>query len=315
MIKAETSCVSSDDIIIAVVGVTGAGKSTFISHYTDEEVEIGTTLESWTVTDRSPSILGTQVVKSFKCSIPGVPRFYLVDSPGFDDSTRSDADVLRDLSTYLAASYTKGIQLSGIIYLHRIMDVRFGGAAGRNLRVFKRLCGDDNLGSVVLATTFWRNVSAETGAEREQQLQGDKKFWKDMIEKDSKVFRQDRGKASGEEIIRYLVGRRKRVTLQIQHELVKQKKTFAQTGAGVEVLGEIQRLTEYYEKQMRNKVLELEEARKERDEQWEAEIADFKRDYEAKIDKNVKAAGRLRTTWDHLWVEIEDQFERHCVLM
>ena len=45
-IKTETSRFRPDDIVIAVVGVTGAGKSTFISYYTDEEVEIGTTLES-----------------------------------------------------------------------------------------------------------------------------------------------------------------------------------------------------------------------------------------------------------------------------
>lgn len=187
------------------------------------------------MTDRSPSIPGTEAVQSFKCSIPGVPQFYLVDTPGFDDSTRSDADVLRELAANLAESYANGIQLSGIIYLHRIMDVRFGGAAGRNLRVFRKLCGDDNLGSIVLATTFWSNVSAETGAEREDQLQIDRKFWKEMIEKDSKVFRQDRGKASGEDIIHYLVDRKKQVTLLIQDELVEQKKTFAETEAGAEV--------------------------------------------------------------------------------
>ena len=36
----------AEDIVIAVVGVTGVGKSTFISYFTDEEVGIGKTLES-----------------------------------------------------------------------------------------------------------------------------------------------------------------------------------------------------------------------------------------------------------------------------
>ena len=245
--------------------------------------------------------IGTQEIKSYRCSIRGVPQFYLVDTPGFDDSNRSDADVLRDLSTNLAASYANGIQLSGIIYLHRIMDVRFGGAAGRNLRVFKRLCGDNNLGSVVLATTFWKNVNAKIGAERENQLKMDQKFWRDMIEKESKVFRQDCERASGERIIKYLIDRRRKVTLLIQHELVKEKKTFAQTGAGAEVLGEIQELRAFYEKQIANKDLEIEEARRKRDEEWLAEIESFRMEYLAKIAKDDKAVGRLRRTWNSVF--------------
>jgi ATPase subunit of ABC transporter with duplicated ATPase domains len=35
-----------DDIVIAVMGITGVGKSTFISHLTDEEVVIGRGLAS-----------------------------------------------------------------------------------------------------------------------------------------------------------------------------------------------------------------------------------------------------------------------------
>jgi signal recognition particle receptor subunit beta len=35
-----------DDIIIAVMGITGSGKTTFISHFADKDVEIGHGLES-----------------------------------------------------------------------------------------------------------------------------------------------------------------------------------------------------------------------------------------------------------------------------
>jgi len=37
---------SKDDIIIAVMGVTGAGKSTFISLLSNEEIKIGHGLQS-----------------------------------------------------------------------------------------------------------------------------------------------------------------------------------------------------------------------------------------------------------------------------
>ncbi|KAL8718437.1 MAG: hypothetical protein Q9181_008200 [Wetmoreana brouardii] len=190
------------------------------------------------------------------------------------------------------------------------MDVRFGGAAGRNLRVFKRLCGEDNLGSVVMATTFWKNVDPDTGAERESQLHSDKRFWKDMIEKGSSVFRQDRGKASGEVIIRYLINRKNRVTLRIQHELVKERKTFAKTDAGIEVLSEWKEQKERYEKQIETLKREK-EALKKADKQEIADVDEEMREYETKIDMNEEAVGRLRRTWDYMRESIED----HCVVM
>ena len=45
---------SKDDIIIAIMGVTGAGKSTFISLLTHEKIEIGHGLQSCKLS-RSPN--------------------------------------------------------------------------------------------------------------------------------------------------------------------------------------------------------------------------------------------------------------------
>lgn len=36
----------SDEILIAVMGITGSGKSTFISHCTEDEVPVGNHLQS-----------------------------------------------------------------------------------------------------------------------------------------------------------------------------------------------------------------------------------------------------------------------------
>jgi hypothetical protein len=43
---------SKNDIIIAVMGVTGAGKSTFISLLSDEKIEIGHGLKSCELFER-----------------------------------------------------------------------------------------------------------------------------------------------------------------------------------------------------------------------------------------------------------------------
>jgi hypothetical protein len=153
---------SKNDIIIAVMGVTGAGKSTFISLLSDAEIQIGHGLQSceFTVRDvglphqRTDLAKGTSAVGVYYFMLHGV-RVWLIDTPGFDDTNRSDAEVLKDVAFWLAAAYTRETQLAGIIYLHRITEVRMLGSAKRNLRMFKQLCGTNNLNSVILVTTHW----------------------------------------------------------------------------------------------------------------------------------------------------------------
>ncbi len=38
---------------------------------------------------------------------------HLIDTPGFDDTHRSDSEVLRDLAFYLTSSYDNGFRLTG----------------------------------------------------------------------------------------------------------------------------------------------------------------------------------------------------------
>ena len=83
---------------------------------------------------------------------------YFADTPGFDDSSRSDTDVLKNIVTWLGAMRSKDIKLSGIIYLHRITDDRVGGTAWRNLRMLHNLVGADKMANVLLVSTRWEEV-------------------------------------------------------------------------------------------------------------------------------------------------------------
>lgn len=103
-------------------------------------------------------------------------RIWLIDTPGFDDTNRSDTVVLGDIAFWLANAYSRNMQLAGIIYLHRITDVRMQGSALRNLRMFKELCGRDELRAVILATTHWthgegNSVPEEVGRARVEELE------------------------------------------------------------------------------------------------------------------------------------------------
>ena len=57
--------------------------------------------------------------------------------------------------TELLNRYEEGSQLAGVIYLHRISDGQSTVTTGRNFRMFRELCGDTALMSVVLITNMW----------------------------------------------------------------------------------------------------------------------------------------------------------------
>ena len=126
---------------------------------------------------------GTGKVDIYPSTLPDKTKLFLVDTPGFDDTYRSDTDILGELANWLNNSYAENIRLTGIIYLHRISDTRLRQTAMKNLKMFKALCGEDGLPSVVLATTLWTNVSPADGVMRETELRENPNMWKKMIER------------------------------------------------------------------------------------------------------------------------------------
>ena len=154
----------------------------------------------------------------------------LVDTPGFDDTTRSDAEILEEIVRFLCAQYELGIPLKGIIYMHRITDNRMSGSAQRYFEMFMRLCGDHNLENVVLLTTMWGELKDEaTGLQRDRELRRD--FWKPMEKNGSTIRRFDGSKSMAEAFVCRLM-RKEDIVLDIQDELVGQRKRLDQTKAG-----------------------------------------------------------------------------------
>ncbi|KAF2624831.1 hypothetical protein BU25DRAFT_373726 [Macroventuria anomochaeta] len=220
-----------EDVIIAVMGITGCGKTSFVNLFTDpdQKLVVGHGLESC-----------TQVVDVVPCNLGQGETIYLADTPGFDDMYRTDTDILWEISDWLSKAHESGLKLAGIIYLHRIPDIRVGGSGLRNLKMFRRLCGKENLANVVLATNMWDQVDPETGNKREAALKDDPVLWKEMIDHGSQVFRQDNGRTSGLGILTYLIRQRSPMVLDIQRELVDQKMQLKDTRAGKELLTEVE---------------------------------------------------------------------------
>lgn len=159
-----------------------------------------------------------------------------MDTPGFDDTTKSDTEILDDIARLLAAQYQLGVSLKGIVFLHRISDSRFSGTAGKTLNMFQKLCGKGALSNVILVTTRWSEIDESLGAVREKDLRN--QFWTFMLNCGSTMarFLGDRDSALG--IVSQLLGK-SNVVLDIQRELVDEHKQLHETSAGAVVDDEL----------------------------------------------------------------------------
>lgn len=124
------------------------------------------------------------------------------------------------------------MKLAGVVYLYDISQTRMLGTTRKNLEMFRKLCGDDALKSVILATTKWGKIDNQTGEQRESQLR--QKFWKEMIENGSSMCRYFRTNASAWEMLHTILQERFDSTvLQIQKEVVDSEKLIPDTDAGM----------------------------------------------------------------------------------
>ncbi|KAJ3553730.1 hypothetical protein NP233_g12579 [Leucocoprinus birnbaumii] len=239
----------ANDIIIVIMGPTGSGKSTFIETITGPYFapkEVGHRLSSATSDV-------TAIRIKFKFEEPR--NLVLVDTPGFGDTYKSDYEILEIIAKWLQSvstdssnylSNTSGHRrISGILYLHRITEPRFRGSALTNFLMFEKLCGPGFASRVRIVTTNWPDERFQDPEELEEcekleeELQRD--YWTRIIMPGVKVHRFHRTSSSAEAVIDEIISaERKELTnnlmIEIQNELVKQRKELPQTKAGRQTL-------------------------------------------------------------------------------
>ncbi|KXN84710.1 hypothetical protein AN958_12137 [Leucoagaricus sp. SymC.cos] len=167
------------DKVIALMGPTGSGKSTFISTISGADQGVHDLMSC------------TNEIKAMRVRVTREDEdidVVLVDTPGFDDTYKSDYEILQMISEWIKQAGYKNILLDGLLYLHRISDNRMAGTPLRNLEVFEKICGPQACTRVAMVTTMWDDVeSEEMGDMRERELVTS--FWKPMIDRGSKVVR------------------------------------------------------------------------------------------------------------------------------
>ncbi|GLB39635.1 putative 50S ribosome-binding GTPase [Lyophyllum shimeji] len=228
----------STDIVIPIMGPTGVGKSTFINTVVGEAVAVvGHNLKSQTAHLQ-------HVVLSYPKDRNR--RIILVDTPGFDDTYVSDSEILRRIAVWLAKSYSANMKLAGVVYMHEISQTRMLGTSLKNLEMFQKLCGEEGLKNVILATTKWSEVPPEVGARREDQLKD--RHWKPMLELGSALRRFEDTQQSGWDIIEHILknGSTEAATdaVAIQQELVEIDKILPETEAGQKLRYTLEELLE-----------------------------------------------------------------------
>ncbi|KAI5985499.1 P-loop containing nucleoside triphosphate hydrolase protein [Pisolithus albus] len=199
--------ISQDDIVIAVMGPAGSGKTTFINRAVGSP-QVGRGSTSF-----------TKEVCPVRYPHPdGVRSIILVDTPGCN-AVMTDFHVLGEIALWLTRVYEKNIKLNGVLYFHPISNDEIRERMTRNYNIFKGLCGKDNFKNVIFVTTMWDRVSEEVGSEREQYLQSD--FWREMIGFGSTIHRFEGTTESAWKIINSLPASHmaERRPLQIQREM------------------------------------------------------------------------------------------------
>ncbi|KAK4692123.1 hypothetical protein P7C71_g5015, partial [Lecanoromycetidae sp. Uapishka_2] len=280
------------------MGVTGAGKSSFIQQ----------------CVPAAKNIVGEDYDSFTRDCIPYPMTFegrkvFLIDTPGFNDSSVRDVDILNDLAGWLAKSYEESIRLNGLIYLHGIQDARMTGSDRMHLTVFKRLTGLENMSHVVLATSFWDVTDHAKGEHRENQLITRDDFWKKMKDAGAAVIRFKNDSASAMEMVKFIVDQNEKTVLKIQVEM-EDGRTVRNTGAGQTLEEDISDRVKGAEKELEKRHTDLLQAMKDENEQAAQEALDAQERLKAQMKELKKTKNKLDVTTEELIKQKDAEIQR-----
>ncbi|KAH0019343.1 hypothetical protein KCU78_g6839, partial [Aureobasidium melanogenum] len=219
---------SADRIeLIAIMGATGAGKSSFVNFIIapdSEPAEVGHENESC-----------TSKVSSLPFGFNGF-NGSIIDTPGFDDSHLSDATVLKEIANWMEFTYRNKIKITGVLYLRDITEGRMKGSALKNLNLFREICGTQSLNNVVIVTTKWDIMEAagrtQEAEHRHQKLMD--QYFKPCIEAGAKTAKHYNTPTSARAAIKLVLGNEGK-PLKIQTQLVDEGMTLGATSAGAAI--------------------------------------------------------------------------------
>ncbi|KAG5654008.1 hypothetical protein H0H81_008317 [Sphagnurus paluster] len=171
------------DSVIIVIGLSGAGKSTFINKLFGQDVaKVGHDLAFQTTEPQYYTLRHTE-------SDGEAPRYtHVIDTPGIDSGCLESSRIMMDIHAWLLQQFGKR-GVDGIIFLHEITQGRQPGIVPRNLHLFcsnAATCIRATENNII-ATTKWDDINLEKGLKRETELRDE---WKDLLRHDGTRMRR-----------------------------------------------------------------------------------------------------------------------------
>ncbi|KAK3689953.1 hypothetical protein B0T22DRAFT_182719 [Podospora appendiculata] len=303
--------ISPDDVFIPVIGLTGSGKSRFISLCIGEEYDENDDSDA-----PLPGATGFKVHSFEHCG----RTVHLIDTPGFDQPGREDHEVLQECVYWLSKSFEAGIKVTGMVYTYPIDLMRLPGSARRALQMFKAMCGIQNAPSTVMATTMWDKVERDVGEERVDTLAEEQDFWGDFYDAGSHILPVLSDQRSALKIISLILGSSSGLTLQIQKQMLVEKMMLHQTDAGKVLYGnimtekhaledEIDEIKRSMQEQLgqaarQDQVLRLEEMARAKNDKLETRVAAVQEIQKTKDDLTVMWDIRVRDDMRRMRLEL-----------
>lgn len=219
-------------------------------------------------------------------------RVFLLDTPGFNDTRRDDAEVLRDITFVLAQLHRRAVPVAGLVYCHDITRNRFEGSHVRMLRVFREAIGPAAYGHVVLLSTKWQTLGSWGGeawnkaVAHEAELIGTDAYWGDLARGGAVPMKWDGSAATALEVVDHveaLQSRAGRPTLRVQTEMVQERKELQNTNAGQIIFEALVGEERKFSAKLAELHAEFEAALKHKNEQHAAELQSQRAEMEAKI--------------------------------
>ncbi|KAF9115033.1 hypothetical protein BGX27_009151 [Mortierella sp. AM989] len=274
--------------VVLVMGITGAGKSYLIREISGQDAKVGHNLESC-----------TQKIQEVRCQIAG-QSVVLLDTPGFDDTNRSDTEVLEGVAEFLEGLYHADFKISGIIYLHNITDVRMRGSSYKNLQMFAKLCGEQSYHNVVMLTGRWGSIDQSLAEERENDLK--ENFWSKYLKAGCQIDRY----RNKDDLIR-IFGKiipQPPVVLAIQREMVTENKSLSETAAGEQVNLHIEEMMKIFQNDLDETTAEYDNQIQQTKNQMDMERLNFQRQLSRLEAERASLMGQRRKySWMTLSVE------------
>ncbi|CZR67208.1 uncharacterized protein PAC_17107 [Phialocephala subalpina] len=257
--------------ICSVVGETGSGKSTLINKIIGrDEVVIGHELESMTKTITAVTLTHQK------------KKIIFFDTPGFDDTYLPDAKVFQMIASFLRDLYERQVYVNGILYCHPIDNRRVTGSSRRQLEFMERLIGQKSLKNVIFVLTFADRMDYNRDLMDSRIGELKRTYWAPFLAKDARMFIKD-GDGPPRALVD-MVLRSQKTILDLQRELVDERRTLLRTSAGGTIKTESENKISYLEQELEALRKEIKDPATRKDPELVQEIRKLEDEVKSKLE-------------------------------